>query len=76
MAHRLPVVAHIGDMVQVHVHLSMAHRACRLLEYIPWLRDCFEEPATVRDGHFLPPQAPGASTTLRADALPRFAVED
>jgi L-alanine-DL-glutamate epimerase-like enolase superfamily enzyme len=75
LAHRLPVVAHIGDMAQVHVHLSMAHPACRMLEYIPWLRECFEEPAAVKEGHFLAPQAPGASTTLNADALRRFAVD-
>jgi L-alanine-DL-glutamate epimerase-like enolase superfamily enzyme len=46
-----------------------------MLEYIPWLRECFEEPAAVKDGQFLPPQAPGASTTLNQDALGRFAVD-
>ena len=75
LAHRLPVAAHIGDMAQVHVHLSMAHTACRLLEYIPWMRPCFEEPATVKDGYFALPQTPGASTTLRSDALGHFAVD-
>lgn len=73
-AHHLPVVAHIGDMMQIHVHLSIAHRACNLLEYIPWLRDCFEEPATVVEGAFVPPQQPGAGTTLKPDALQKFNV--
>jgi L-alanine-DL-glutamate epimerase-like enolase superfamily enzyme len=74
LSHHLPVVAHIGDMMQVHVQLSIAHRACNELEYIPWLRECFEEPATVRDGHFVEPQQAGAGTTLRTDALKRFNV--
>jgi L-alanine-DL-glutamate epimerase-like enolase superfamily enzyme len=72
LAHRLPVVAHIGDMAQVHLHLSIAHRACALLEYIPWMRECFVEPATVRDGTFVLPEQPGAGTTLRPDAMERF----
>jgi L-alanine-DL-glutamate epimerase-like enolase superfamily enzyme len=73
-AHGLPVVAHIGDMMQVHQHLSFAHDACRMLEYIPWMRDCFEEPATVRDGAFIRPEQPGAGTTLRPSAREKFDV--
>jgi L-alanine-DL-glutamate epimerase-like enolase superfamily enzyme len=73
-AHHLPVAAHAGDMAQVHVHLSIAHPACELLEYIPWLRDCFVEPALVERGIFRIPQDPGAGTTLRAEALEEFGV--
>lgn len=75
LAYRLPVVPHIGDMMQVHLHLCLAHIACSLLEYIPWLRGCFEEPATVKDGYFVPPQLPGAGTTLNATALQSYNVE-
>jgi L-alanine-DL-glutamate epimerase-like enolase superfamily enzyme len=74
LAHRLPVVPHIGDMMQVHLQLSIAHPACSLLEYIPWLRECFEEPATQEYGWFKVPEKLGAGTTLRADALSRFNV--
>jgi L-alanine-DL-glutamate epimerase-like enolase superfamily enzyme len=74
LAHRLPVVPHIGDMMQVHLHLSIAHPACKLLEYIPWLRECFEEPATVKDGWFVVPETPGAGTTIRSTALERYNV--
>ncbi len=74
LAHHLPVVPHIGDMMQVHLHLAIAHPACKLLEYIPWLRECFEEPATVRDGWFIIPETPGAGTTLRSAALERYNV--
>jgi len=73
-AYHLPVVPHVGDMLQIHQHLSIAHPAVHLMEYIPWLRDCFVHPATVVDGLFLPPRAPGASTTLRREALHEFDV--
>lgn len=74
LAHHLPVAPHIGDMMQVHAHLAFAHPACCFLEYIPWLRECFEEPATVQDGRFKMPQCSGAGTTLRAAALEHFNV--
>jgi len=74
LANRLPVAPHAGDMVQIHLHLALAHPACAILEYIPWLRECFEEPAQVREGRAIAPGAPGASTTLRADAKERFGV--
>lgn len=73
-AHRLPVVAHAGDMAQVHLHLAMAHPACRLLEYIPWLRDCMAEPATVSGGYFVVPEAAGAGTAFRQEAFERYRV--
>lgn len=68
----LPVVPHVGDMMQVHRHLAFAHPACGLLEYIPWTRHCFQEPATVQRGEFVLPEEPGAGTTLKASALERF----
>jgi L-alanine-DL-glutamate epimerase-like enolase superfamily enzyme len=72
--HRLPVAAHVGDMVQVHLHAAIAHPACELLEYIPWLRECFEEPAAVEGGYFRIPQHPGAGTTLRPRVVEKFGV--
>ena len=72
--HRLPVAAHVGDMMQIHQHVAIAHPGNQWLEHIPWLRECFQEPATVGQGEFQIPQAPGASTTLRGDALERFGV--
>ena len=53
-AHRLPVVAHVGDMGQVHVHLSYWHPATPMLEYIPWIKDAFVEPIRVEDGLLRP----------------------
>jgi L-alanine-DL-glutamate epimerase-like enolase superfamily enzyme len=73
-AHRLPVVSHVGDMMQVHLQLAISHPSTTLLEYIPWMRSCLVEPATVVDGIFDVPQEPGAGTTLRQDAIETFGV--
>jgi len=63
LSFRLPVAPHAGDMSQVHVHLAYAHPACAVLEYIPWIKDCFTDPAEVVDGSFKRPSLPGAGTT-------------
>lgn len=70
---RLPVAPHAGDMSQVHVHLAYAHPAVQVLEYIPWIKSAFTDPAEVVDGHFVLPQLPGAGTTPTGDAIERFA---
>ena len=67
--YRLPVVPHVGDMCQVHQHLSIAHPACKLLEYIPWLRDWMQHPAEIKDGFYMTPDAPGAGMQPNAEAL-------
>jgi L-alanine-DL-glutamate epimerase-like enolase superfamily enzyme len=71
-AFRLPVAPHAGEMSQVHVHLAYAHPAVAVLEYIPWIRHCFSEPADVVDGHFRMPAEPGAGTTPVAAAWERY----
>jgi L-alanine-DL-glutamate epimerase-like enolase superfamily enzyme len=63
-SNRLPVVAHVGDMGQVHVHLSYWHPATSVLEYIPWIKDCFAEPIRVEQGYYARPERPGAGCTL------------
>lgn len=72
LAHRLPVAPHAGEMSQVHVHLSYWHPASSILEYIPWIKDHFEEPIEVRDGVFKLPEQPGAGTTLKPESLAAF----
>ena len=69
---RLPVAPHAGDMSQVHVHLAHAHTAVAVLEYIPWIKACFTDPAEVVDGHFRLPQEPGAGTTPTPQAWQRY----
>ncbi|MDO8387475.1 MAG: mandelate racemase/muconate lactonizing enzyme family protein [Polaromonas sp.] len=71
-AFRLPVAPHAGDMSQVHVHLSYAHPACEVLEFIPWIKDCFTDPAEVLDGYFRRPELPGAGTTPTSAAWTQF----
>ncbi len=72
-ARRLPVAAHAGDMSQVHVHLSFWHPASTILEYIPWIKDWFEEPIVVENGQYRRPERPGASSTPNEEAFRRFA---
>ena len=71
-ARHRPVVAHVGDMGQVHVHLSYWHPATSMLEYIPWIKDCFVEPIRVEDGYYLKPEMPGAGCTLTERAMTEF----
>ena len=73
-AARLPVAAHAGEMSQVHVHLAYWHPQCAVLEYIPWIKDRFLDPAEVRDGFFLRPEQPGTGTTPTPAALEAYGV--
>lgn len=73
LAHRLPVAPHAGEMSQVHLHLAYWHPATPVLEYIPWIKDAFQEPADVEGGYFLRPQQPGAGTTPTREAYQRHA---
>ena len=72
-SHRLPIVAHIGDMGQAHVHLSYWHSATPMLEYIPWIKHAFVEPIRVEDGYYVRPETPGAGCTLTETALSSYA---
>jgi L-alanine-DL-glutamate epimerase-like enolase superfamily enzyme len=70
---RLPVVAHVGDMGQVQVHLSYWHPATPMLEYIPWIKDAFVEPIRVEEGYYVRPETPGAGGTLTEAAMSSYA---
>jgi len=70
---RLPVAPHVGDMGQVHVHLAYHLPACPMLEYIPWIKDAFEEPILVKGGEYCRPEQPGAGTTPKSEALRLYA---
>jgi L-alanine-DL-glutamate epimerase-like enolase superfamily enzyme len=73
-AFRLPVAPHAGEMSQVHVHLAFWHPATTLLEYIPWIKEHFEDPIVVRDGKYQRPQLPGAGTTPLRSAFENHSV--
>ena len=72
-AHRLPVVAHVGDMGQVHVHLSYWHPATPMLEYIPWIKDASSSLSESRLASMSVPQLPGAGCTLTEAAMSSYA---
>jgi L-alanine-DL-glutamate epimerase-like enolase superfamily enzyme len=73
-ANALPVVAHAGDMMHVHHHLSFAHQAIKLFEYIPWMLDVFEEPTRVENGLLVAPRQPGAGSTVSAHGMRTYRV--
>lgn len=70
----VPVIPHAGDMMQVGQHLVGATTNAPMLEYIPWILELFEEPVRVERGTVHLPRTPGASTTMRPDALERWRV--
>ncbi|MEK3886318.1 mandelate racemase/muconate lactonizing enzyme family protein [Bacillus sp. FSL K6-3431] len=67
-AYDLPVCPHVGDMGQIHQHLVASTQNATMLEYIPWIRHIFVEPIQVRNGYYVLPEMPGAST----DILPKY----
>jgi L-alanine-DL-glutamate epimerase-like enolase superfamily enzyme len=74
-AFNLPVIPHAGDMVQVHQHLVASCPNSPMIEYLPWTREIYEEPAKVVKGRIQLPETPGASTTIRQDAVDRYRVD-
>ncbi len=70
----LPLVPHLGDGAQVHQHLVAATSASPMIEYVPWLKECFEDPVQVREGQVLLPSRPGASTTFRKKTYMQYRI--
>jgi len=62
------------SMMQLDQHLAAATPHCWMVEWIPWIRDIFEEPVVFEDGRLTVPDAPGASTAITAEALERYAI--
>ena len=66
----LRVVPYVGDMGQIHQHLvlfnhiALGHEAL-FLECIPHLQPHFVNPAQIRDGVYVTPEAPGSSSDLK-----------
>jgi L-fuconate dehydratase len=64
-----PVVPHVGDMGQIHLHLvlfnhiAMGHPGL-FGEYIPHLREHFRRGARVNAGRYVTPEEPGLSCDL------------
>lgn len=44
----------------------------RVTEYVDHLHEHFTEPCVIRDGHYMPPAAPGYSIAMVPESLTEF----
>jgi len=77
----VPVCPHAGGvgLCEIVQHLSMFDYVAlsgtmegRVIEWIDHLHEQFVTPAVVRNGRYLTPTAPGASTELRPESIAEF----
>lgn len=74
----VPVCPHAGGvgLCEYVQHLSIfdyvavsADLTDRVLEYVDHLHQHFETPVLMRNGHYIPPEAPGYSITMKPESL-------
>lgn len=70
----IQVCPHVGDMGQIHQHLVAATQNATLLEYIPWIKDCFVDPIVVENGYYKIPQKPGAGTEMIPKMFEKYRI--
>ncbi len=64
----LPVATHLSP--EIGVHLAAAASNCRILEYMDWSRQLFnEELELASDGQILVPERPGFGVSLNEELL-------
>ena len=77
----LPVCPHAGGvgLCEYVQHLSMIDylsfagtKEGRVAEYVDHLHEHFVDPCVVRNGAYLPPEAPGFSIEMKAESLSRY----
>ena len=78
---KVPVCPHAGGvgLCEYVQHLSIfdyisvsASLEGRRLEYVDHLHEHFIDPVVIRDGHYLPPVAPGYSITMKPESLAKY----
>lgn len=78
----VPVCPHAGGvgLCEYVQHLSLIDYIAvsgslegRYLEFIDTLHEHFVEPVAIREGHYVPPTAPGYSITMRPESLQAYA---
>jgi L-fuconate dehydratase len=78
----VPVCPHAGGvgLCELVQHLSMFDYVAvsgtmedRIIEYVDHLHEHFVHPVVLREGRYLPPSAPGFSSTMRAETLAAYA---
>ncbi len=81
----VPICPHAGGvgLCEYTQHLALfdyiavgASLEGRILEYVDHLHEHFLDPVTMRDGRYLPPEAPGYSITMRPESLDHHAFPD
>ena len=77
----VPVCPHAGGvgLCEYVQHLSIFDYICvgaslkdRVLEYVDHLHEHFLDPVTVKNGHYIPPTAPGYSVEMKPESLQAF----
>jgi len=63
-------VQHISIFDYIAVSASLEDR---IVEYVGHLHEHFVDPVVIRDGRYMPPEAPGYSITMKADSLDTYA---
>lgn len=77
----VPVCPHAGGvgLCEYIQHLALFDYICvsgslenRLAEYVDHLHEHFLHPVVIKDGHYMPPQEPGYSISMKEETLARF----
>ncbi|MCI0338440.1 MAG: L-fuconate dehydratase [Acidobacteria bacterium] len=77
----VPVCPHAGGvgLCEYVQHLSLFDYICvsgslenRLLEYVDHLHEHFVHPVVMKNGRYMPPEAPGYSIEIKAESLRRY----
>jgi L-fuconate dehydratase len=77
----VPVCPHAGGvgLCEYVQHLSLFDYICvsgsledRILEYVDHLHEQFLDPVVIRNGHYMPPTAPGYSITMRPEVFTTY----
>src|SRR3989449_556981 len=81
----IPVCPHAGGvgLCEYVQHLAVFDYLCvsasledRVVEYVDHLHEHFVNPVVIRDGHYMPPTAPGYSITMRPESMAAYAYPD
>jgi L-fuconate dehydratase len=82
---KIPVCPHAGGvgLCEYVQHISMIDYVCisgsvenRMIEYVDHLHEHFIDPVVIRNGNYMPPQAPGYSITMKETTLDAYAFPD
>ena len=77
----IPVCPHAGGvgLCEYVQHLSIFDYICvsasledRILEYVDHLHEHFVDPATMKNGHYMPPERPGYSGEIKPESLDKY----